>query len=95
MQAAPPVNKTEGKDAAESARRKDEVQLLEEICGVFRPGVLTALMGASGAGKTTLMDVLSGRKTSAARPTITAACCASLPVITLRIFAEILRHFIP
>ncbi|WRX10696.1 ABC transporter-like [Theobroma cacao] len=27
------------------------------------PGVLTALMGASGAGKTTLMDVLSGRKT--------------------------------
>ncbi|XP_017975825.1 PREDICTED: pleiotropic drug resistance protein 3 isoform X4 [Theobroma cacao] len=29
----------------------------------FRPGILTALMGASGAGKTTLMDVLSGRKT--------------------------------
>ena len=27
------------------------------------PGVLTALMGGSGAGKTTLMDVLAGRKT--------------------------------
>ncbi|XAR61468.1 Sulfate-transporting ATPase [Bertholletia excelsa] len=38
-------------------------QLLQDITGAFRPGVLTALMGVSGAGKTTLMDVLSGRKT--------------------------------
>ena len=35
------------------------------MTGAFRPGVLTALMGASGAGKTTFMDVLAGRKTSA------------------------------
>ncbi|XP_039163697.1 pleiotropic drug resistance protein 3 [Eucalyptus grandis] len=39
------------------------LQLLRDITGAFRPGVLTALMGISGAGKTTLMDVLSGRKT--------------------------------
>ncbi|KAK1295575.1 Pleiotropic drug resistance protein 3 [Acorus calamus] len=39
------------------------LQLLHNITGAFRPGVLTALMGVSGAGKTTLMDVLSGRKT--------------------------------
>jgi len=33
------------------------------VSGVFSPGVLTALVGSSGAGKTTLMDVLAGRKT--------------------------------
>ncbi|KAK9288073.1 hypothetical protein L1049_016519 [Liquidambar formosana] len=40
-----------------------KLQLLHDITGAFRPGILTALMGVSGAGKTTLMDVLSGRKT--------------------------------
>ncbi|XVF22005.1 hypothetical protein REPUB_Repub12eG0137200 [Reevesia pubescens] len=40
-----------------------KLQLLQDITGAFKPGILTALMGASGAGKTTLMDVLSGRKT--------------------------------
>ncbi|KAL6996415.1 ABC transporter G member 36, partial [Sarracenia purpurea var. burkii] len=40
-----------------------KLQLLREVTGAFRPGVLTALMGVSGAGKTTLMDVLAGRKT--------------------------------
>lgn len=37
--------------------------LLRGITGSFRPGVLTALMGSSGAGKTTLMDCLALRKT--------------------------------
>jgi len=41
----------------------DKLQLLSGISGAFRPGVLTALMGVSGSGKTILMDVLSGRKT--------------------------------
>lgn len=39
------------------------LQLLRDVSGSFRPGVLTALVGVSGAGKTTLMDVLAGRKT--------------------------------
>ena len=42
---------------------ENKLQLLNDINGAFRPGVLTALMGVSGAGKTTLMDVLAGRKT--------------------------------
>ncbi|KAK9229254.1 hypothetical protein WN944_022213 [Citrus x changshan-huyou] len=42
---------------------EDKLVLLNGVSGAFRPGVLTALMGVSGAGKTTLMDVLAGRKT--------------------------------
>ncbi|CAI9281118.1 unnamed protein product [Lactuca saligna] len=42
---------------------ENRLQLLSDVTGAFRPGVLTALMGVSGAGKTTLMDVLAGRKT--------------------------------
>uniref|UniRef100_A0A2N9GKW4 ABC transporter domain-containing protein n=1 Tax=Fagus sylvatica TaxID=28930 RepID=A0A2N9GKW4_FAGSY len=42
-----------------------KLQILSDITGALRPGVLTALMGVSGAaGKTTLLDVLAGRKTS-------------------------------
>ncbi|KAK9027297.1 hypothetical protein V6N11_067135 [Hibiscus sabdariffa] len=43
---------------------EDRLELLKGVSGSFRPGVLTALMGISGAGKTTLMDVLAGRKSS-------------------------------
>lgn len=43
--------------------QEDRLQLLHDVSGSFRPGVLTALVGVSGAGKTTLMDVLAGRKT--------------------------------
>eukprot|EP00253_Pinus_taeda_P001138 PITA_01138 len=52
----PPEMKREG-------LAQDRLQLLSNVSGSFRPGVLTALMGVSGAGKTTLMDVLAGRKT--------------------------------
>jgi len=37
--------------------------ILNKVTGWAKPGEMCALMGASGAGKTTLMDVLAGRKT--------------------------------
>ncbi|KZT54856.1 hypothetical protein CALCODRAFT_437933 [Calocera cornea HHB12733] len=37
-------------------------RLLHDVYGYVRPGTLTALMGASGAGKTTCLDVLAQRK---------------------------------
>jgi ABC-type glutathione transport system ATPase component len=40
-----------------------KLQLLKSIDLFAEPAVLTALMGGSGAGKTTLMDVIAGRKT--------------------------------
>ncbi|TMW55219.1 hypothetical protein Poli38472_013110 [Pythium oligandrum] len=45
------------------AQKGEELQLLHGITAHFTPGKMTALMGSSGAGKTTLMDVLAGRKT--------------------------------
>ncbi|CAI5462796.1 unnamed protein product [Closterium sp. Yama58-4] len=47
----------------EEGAEGDRLQLLRNVSGAFRPKVLTALVGVSGAGKTTLMDVLAGRKT--------------------------------
>ena len=31
------------------------LELLSDVSGCFRPGILTALVGASGSGKTTLL----------------------------------------
>jgi len=42
----------------------EQLELLKGVDGVVEAGKMTALMGSSGAGKTTLMDVLAMRKTS-------------------------------
>ncbi|RDY00373.1 ABC transporter G family member 31, partial [Mucuna pruriens] len=50
-------------EMAKQGITETRLKLLSNVSGVFAPGILTALMGSSGAGKTTLMDVLAGRKT--------------------------------
>lgn len=35
-------------------------RIIDNVSGVFKPGKLTAVMGASGAGKTSLLSVLAG-----------------------------------
>mmetsp|Transcript_5811 Transcript_5811/g.16301 ORF Transcript_5811/g.16301 Transcript_5811/m.16301 type:complete len:1475 (+) Transcript_5811:148-4572(+) len=47
-----------------SSISKEQLELLKGIDGVVEAGKMTALMGSSGAGKTTLMDVLAMRKSS-------------------------------
>jgi len=50
-------------DEEHKGKTKDR-KLLQGVSGYAKAGELTALMGSSGAGKTTLMDVIAGRKTS-------------------------------
>lgn len=39
---------------------KKDKDILRDVSGIFRAGRLTAVMGASGAGKTSLLNLLAG-----------------------------------
>lgn len=47
-----------------ASKGSEKLRLLNNINGVFQAGRMCALMGSSGAGKTTLMDVVAVRKSS-------------------------------
>ncbi|OMH80189.1 ATP-binding cassette sub-family G member 2 [Zancudomyces culisetae] len=47
-----------------SKARRTEKTILNGVTGAFRPGRVTAIMGPSGGGKTSLLNAMSGRITS-------------------------------
>ncbi|KAI4477727.1 hypothetical protein M0804_012555 [Polistes exclamans] len=55
----------------ESVLVRERKTILRNVSGDFRPGELTAIMGPSGAGKTTLMDILAGFITSSFEGSVT------------------------
>ncbi|KAJ0398414.1 hypothetical protein P43SY_001721 [Pythium insidiosum] len=57
------LNRSKSLTPPHPANPKKNIDLLKGISGFALPGTITALMGSSGAGKTTLMDVIAGRKT--------------------------------
>ncbi|GIL82508.1 hypothetical protein Vretifemale_11338 [Volvox reticuliferus] len=56
-------NPSKGQKTDDGNPAPDKLELLKGVTGFAVPGSMTALMGGSGAGKTTLMDVIAGRKT--------------------------------
>ena len=49
-----------GEDEVEAVDAGTKV-ILDEVSGYYRPGQLLAIMGSSGAGKTSLLNLLAGR----------------------------------
>lgn len=47
-----------------SDRGRSQYVIVSDVTAALTPGGMTALMGPSGCGKTTLLDALSGRKTT-------------------------------
>lgn len=43
--------------------KKRSLKVLDGICGALSSGQVLAILGPSGAGKTSLLDILAGRKT--------------------------------
>jgi ABC-type transport system involved in cytochrome bd biosynthesis fused ATPase/permease subunit len=54
-----PFHRRPANDQQEQQQWMDK-PILQDISGVFKAGRLTAIMGASGAGKTSLLNVLAG-----------------------------------
>ncbi|XP_060531306.1 ATP-binding cassette subfamily G member 4-like [Cylas formicarius] len=51
-------------------RKKDAKKIIKGVSGKFKSGELTAIMGPSGAGKTSLLNILTGYQVSGVEGTI-------------------------
>lgn len=51
-------------DERKMCRKISEKQILKDVSGIMKPG-MNAIMGATGSGKTSLLDVIAGRKNPA------------------------------
>lgn len=48
-------------DKIKSPNDNDRKTILHGVSGLFKAGEVTAIMGSSGAGKTSLLNIISGR----------------------------------
>lgn len=56
--------KEEERERALHLKSKNRITLLHGLSHTFKPGTVTAIMGPSGAGKTSLLDIIAGRSKS-------------------------------
>eukprot|EP00457_Paulinella_chromatophora_P001542 gb/GEZN01001544.1/.p1 GENE.gb/GEZN01001544.1/~~gb/GEZN01001544.1/.p1 ORF type:complete len:902 (+),score=105.86 gb/GEZN01001544.1/:99-2708(+) len=74
------------------SEKGESLQLLRKVNGFASPGRMVALMGESGAGKTTLMDVVAGRKTLGKGSYITGEILFNGYKIPQRVLSRILGY---
>lgn len=55
------MNKKDVEMAETNGAPEGYKRILKEMSATFEPGTITAIMGSSGAGKTSLLNVLAGR----------------------------------
>ncbi|KAI8908931.1 hypothetical protein EDD86DRAFT_191026 [Gorgonomyces haynaldii] len=58
------VETTQGAQVGQAGSGKKKMAVLEDVQGIVRPGQVMAIMGGSGAGKTTFLDILARKNKS-------------------------------
>ncbi|KAH7637213.1 uncharacterized protein LOC124495078 isoform X3 [Dermatophagoides farinae] len=75
--------------------RKDSKQILKNLNGQFRFGTLNALMGPSGAGKTSLLNILIGKSKTRMSDTTKFFLSKFTPIRVCYLTQEVSGHLLP